>query len=143
MLDQIGKALFANNLCFERIDGSKSDSQRRTALDRFRNDPDCCILLASIGSAGVGLDLTVASCVHLMEPQWSPMAEEQALDRIHRMGQTRDVVATRYVVKNSIEEYVISVQEMKSKVIKQSFDAGAATEVSNLRERLMKYLEQS
>lgn len=50
------------------------------------------------------LDLTVASHVHLLEPQWSPMAEEQALDRVHRMGQLQEVVATRYVVKNSIEE---------------------------------------
>lgn len=135
MLDQIGKALHANGFRFERIDGSKSDTQRRAALKNFRNKPDCCVLLASIGSAVVGqlssptaaqplfsaprcltiqtdvvsrrLDLTVASRVHLMEPQWSPMAEEQALDRVHRMGQTRDVVATRYVVKESIEEVSI------------------------------------
>ncbi|GME30103.1 SNF2 family N-terminal domain-containing protein [Neofusicoccum parvum] len=138
MLDQIGKALQTHDLRFERIDGSKSDSQRRSALKRFRTLDDCCILLASIGSAGVGLDLTVASRVHLMEPQWSPMAEEQALDRVHRMGQTRDVVATRYVVKDSIEEYVISVQELKSRVIKQSFEGGAPTETLTARERLMK-----
>lgn len=52
----------------------------------------------------IRLDLTVASHVHLLEPQWSPMAEEQALDRVHRMGQTQEVVATKYVVKDSIEE---------------------------------------
>lgn len=50
------------------------------------------------------LDLTAASRVHLLEPQWSPMAEEQALDRVHRMGQRREVIATRYIVKDSIEE---------------------------------------
>ena len=50
------------------------------------------------------LDLTTASRVHLLEPQWSPMAEEQAIDRVHRMGQRREVVATRYIVKDSIEE---------------------------------------
>jgi hypothetical protein len=50
------------------------------------------------------LDLTAASRVHLMEPQWNPMAEEQALDRIYRLGQTRDVVAIRYIVRDSIEE---------------------------------------
>lgn len=52
----------------------------------------------------IRLDLTVASHVYLLEPQWSPMAEEQALDRVHRMGQTQEVVATKYVVKDSIEE---------------------------------------
>ena len=52
----------------------------------------------------IRLDLTAASRVHLLEPQWSPMAEEQALDRVHRMGQRQEVVATRYIVKDSIEE---------------------------------------
>lgn len=52
----------------------------------------------------ISLDLTVASRVHLLEPQWNPMAEEQALDRVHRLGQSREVVATRYIVKDSIEE---------------------------------------
>lgn len=50
------------------------------------------------------LDLTAASRVHLMEPQWNPTAEEQALDRVHRMGQKSEVHAIRYIVKDSIEE---------------------------------------
>ena len=54
------------------------------------------------------LDLTAASRVHLLEPQWSPMAEEQAFDRVHRMGQTRAVTVTRYVMKDSIEEVTSS-----------------------------------
>ena len=56
------------------------------------------------------LDLTAASRVHLLEPQWSPMAEQQALDRVHRIGQKREVVATRYIVKDSIEEVNILVK---------------------------------
>ena len=104
MLSLIELALYSEGLSFVRIDGQKTDSQRRAAILRFRTDPNCTILLASIGSAGVGLDLTAASHVHLMEPQWNPMAEEQALDRVHRMGQTKQVVAIRYVVEESIEE---------------------------------------
>ena len=50
------------------------------------------------------IDLTAACRVHLMEPQWNPMAEEQALDRVHRIGQTRPVTAIRYIVKGSVEE---------------------------------------
>ena len=50
------------------------------------------------------MDLTAASRVHLLEPQWNPMAEEQALDRVYRLGQTREVIAVRYIVKDSIEE---------------------------------------
>lgn len=50
------------------------------------------------------LDLTIASRVHIIEPQWTQTAENQAIDRVHRLGQTEDVIATRYVVRNSIEE---------------------------------------
>ena len=50
------------------------------------------------------IDLTAACRIHLMEPQWNPMAEEQALDRVHRIGQTQPVVATRYIVSESVEE---------------------------------------
>lgn len=53
------------------------------------------------------IDLTAACRVHLMEPQWNPMAEEQALDRVHRIGQTQPVIATRYVVSESVEEVCI------------------------------------
>ena len=50
------------------------------------------------------IDLTAACRIHLMEPQWNPMAEEQALDRVHRIGQTQPVIATRYIVSESVEE---------------------------------------
>ena len=53
------------------------------------------------------LDLTVASRAHLIEPQWNPMTEEQALDRVHRIGQTRQVIATRYLVEDSIEKVIL------------------------------------
>ncbi|MCJ1289399.1 hypothetical protein MMC34_000931 [Xylographa carneopallida] len=104
MLDLLGQALEHERIPFTRIDGKKTDAQRRAAIKRFRTDPVCTVFLVSIGSAGVGLDLTTASRVHLMEPQWNPMAEEQALDRVHRMGQDQEVHAIRYIVKDSIEE---------------------------------------
>ncbi|KAF4540628.1 uncharacterized protein LTHEOB_570 [Lasiodiplodia theobromae] len=69
------------------------------------------------------------------------MAEEQALDRVHRMGQLQEVVATRYVVKNSIEEYVIEVQKLKTAVIDQSFQEEGSIDMMSLKERFMKYLD--
>ncbi|MCJ1385988.1 hypothetical protein MMC17_009113 [Xylographa soralifera] len=104
MLNLLEQVLNGEKILFARIDGKKTDTQRRAAIRRFRADPSCTVLLASIGSAGVGIDLTVASRVHLMEPQWNPMAEEQALDRVYRMGQDQEVHAIRYIVKDSIEE---------------------------------------
>ena len=60
------------------------------------------MLLASTRAGGVGLTLTAASRVFLMDPWWNPQAEEQAIDRVHRIGQTRPVVVARYVIKNSV-----------------------------------------
>jgi hypothetical protein len=102
------------------------------------------------------LDLTAASRVHLMEPQWNPMAEEQALDRVHRIGQRKKVIAIRYIVSSSIEEvsfrlhhnnhfqktnpmgtqYVLALQKKKNKLIQQSLDTGPLSPEQILRERL-------
>jgi SNF2 family DNA or RNA helicase len=124
MLDLIQKALESHGFSFCRIDGSTSLEERRNAMLRFNKDPKCTIMLASIGSAGEGwvespftyiypselmifasfrVDLTVANHVHLVEPHWNPMAELQAIDRVHRIGQVREVVIRRYLVRSSIE----------------------------------------
>jgi len=123
MLDFVQKALQHDNIGFQRIDGQTTLPARTDALKKFRTEPNCRVMLASIGCAGEGHDfpltisslksltniklpsinLTCASYVHIMEPQWNPMAEAQAVDRVHRIGQDRDVVITRYLIKDSIE----------------------------------------
>ncbi|KAM5360851.1 hypothetical protein ACJZ2D_013480 [Fusarium nematophilum] len=103
MLDLIGAALGDKDLRFRRIDGQSSMSQRKQALDIFSSDPECNIMLASIGAAGEGIDLTAANSVHIIEPHWNPMAEAQAIDRVHRIGQQQDVDVVRYIVNDSIE----------------------------------------
>lgn len=141
MLNLVEVALTTNGYKFQRVDGSRTDEQRRLSLKTFRTDPRYSILLASIGSAGIGLDLTTASRVHLLEPQWSPMAEEQAIDRVHRMGQRREVVATRYIVKDSIEEHVVLVQRNKSEIITQTMNSGEPLSATSLKDCLMKHLD--
>ncbi|KAM0796210.1 SNF2 family N-terminal domain-containing protein [Usnea florida] len=145
MLDLISKALHNDNIRFERLDGKMSNPQRHKAIQHFRSDPKCTVFLATVGSAGVGrvssyklwllwnslltpssIDLTAACRIHLMEPQWNPMAEEQALDRVHRIGQTQPVIATRYIVNESVEEYVVSLQKKKLDLIQQSLEPNAA-----------------
>lgn len=113
MLDLIGVALSSERMIFCRYDGSLNIRQRDEIIHRFRTDPEINILLISVGSGSVGLNLTVASRVHLMEPQWNPMVEHQALDRLHRIGQKNEVITTRYIVKNSIEESILSFQKRK------------------------------
>ncbi|KAF4628635.1 hypothetical protein G7Y89_g9521 [Cudoniella acicularis] len=104
MLDLVQIAFETGGLSFTRIDGQTTLPKRIQALETFNNDPDCQIMLASIGSIGEGVDLTAANHVHILEPQWNPMTEAQAVDRVHRIGQQRDVVITRYLIQNSIED---------------------------------------
>ncbi|CZR41600.1 uncharacterized protein FPRO_11189 [Fusarium proliferatum ET1] len=120
MLNLIESALLGEGFKFARIDGQKSLAERALALQSFRNDERCTVMIATIGSVGEGVDLTAASFVHLVEPHWNPMLEEQALDRVHRMGQTRDVVATRYITNNSIEMLVKEIKERKLDLINSS-----------------------
>ncbi|SLM38846.1 Zinc finger, RING/FYVE/PHD-type [Lasallia pustulata] len=102
-LDDLQRVLTDQGLPFVRIDGSCSLEQRRISINRFQSERDIKVMLLSIGSGSVGLNLTAASHVHIVEPQWNPMVEEQAAARVDRIGQTLPVVIYRYFVENSIE----------------------------------------
>ncbi|KAF8475100.1 P-loop containing nucleoside triphosphate hydrolase protein, partial [Kalaharituber pfeilii] len=89
---------------YRRLDGKTQRNQRGSIIDAFQCTPEITALLISINMGGNGLNLTAASRVHIMEPQWNPMLELQALARVHRIGQDREVIATRYIMKDTIEE---------------------------------------
>ncbi|RAH68766.1 DEAD/DEAH box helicase [Aspergillus aculeatinus CBS 121060] len=137
MLDLIATVLHSNNYNYVRLDGGSSLTDRRLALEKFTRNESCTVMLASIGSAGEGIDLTAANSIHIMEPHWNPMLEAQAVDRVHRIGQSREVSVTRYLVANSIEDYVRWVQEDKLAVIHQSL-ASVPTSQADLDHRRWK-----
>jgi SNF2 family DNA or RNA helicase len=117
-MDAINKAL--GNRCY-RLDGTLDADTRTFILNRFRNDPNPgAILISQIVVGGVGLNLQEATRVYLMSPQWNPAAEMQAIGRVHRTGQTKEVVTKRYVatVQNeelpSIDLAMVSLQEKKA-----------------------------
>jgi SNF2 family DNA or RNA helicase len=112
-LDLIERALSDHNHTFVRIDGTMSLSRRRRVLDALSTDPTVTILLASIKAAGQGLNLTAASRAFIMEPMWNPAAEQQAVDRIYRLGQTREVWIKRYQMEESIEMKILEIQRKK------------------------------
>jgi SNF2 family DNA or RNA helicase len=87
--------------------------ERAASLEAFREDPSICIILVSIGAGGLGLNLTTASKVFMMEPQFNPQAEAQAVDRVHRLGQKREVTIHRYIMRGSFEEGVLAIQKKK------------------------------
>jgi SNF2 family DNA or RNA helicase len=115
-LDLIERALTDYGHTFVRIDGKMSLPKRRKVLDALNTDDRVTILLASIKAAGQGLNLTAASRVFIMEPLWNPAAEVQAVDRVHRIGQNREVIITRYRMENSIEQKIGELQQKKIKL---------------------------
>ena len=103
--------LDALGLTYEYLDGRTRD--RRTHVDRFQTDPACPIFLISLKAGGVGLNLTAAGYVFLLDPWWNPAVEAQAIDRAHRIGQLREVFAYRLIAKGTIEEKVLELQRSK------------------------------
>ena len=96
---------------YEYLDGQTRDREAR--VERFRSDPDCLLFLVSLKAGGLGLNLTAAEYVFLLDPWWNPAVETQAIDRTHRIGQTRPVFAYRLIAKDTVEDKVLELQETK------------------------------
>jgi SNF2 family DNA or RNA helicase len=96
---------------YEYLDGSTRNRQAR--VERFQNDPDCKLFLISLKAGGLGLNLTAAEYVYLLDPWWNPAVEAQAIDRAHRIGQTRQVFAYRIIARDTVEEKVLALQNTK------------------------------
>jgi DNA repair protein RAD5 len=114
-LDILEIGLANDGVSFTRLDGKLSQQQRQNVLQTFMSkDPRSpFVLLCSLKAGGVGLNLTNATHVILCDPWWNPAIEEQAIMRIHRIGQTQTVSVTRFIVENSVEEQMTLVQERK------------------------------
>jgi SNF2 family DNA or RNA helicase len=97
---------------------------RMKALELFAKDDSITILLATIGAGGVGLNLTSASRVFIMEPQYNPAAVAQAVDRVHRLGQTRPVETYQFIMKGSIEEKIQELAKKKQQLADMSMNRG-------------------
>jgi DNA repair protein RAD5 len=112
-LDLIEPALTRDHIPFLRFDGSMSQKARAAVLTDFTSSPRPFVLLLSLRAGGVGLNLTCARNVFMMDPWWSFAVEAQAIDRVHRMGQEGSVRVVRFVVEGSIEEKMLRIQERK------------------------------
>ncbi|HRK29688.1 MAG TPA: DEAD/DEAH box helicase, partial [Tepidisphaeraceae bacterium] len=110
-LSIVRKKLDARGVTYEYLDGKTNDRQAR--VRRFQNDPDCKLFLISLKAGGLGLNLTQAEYVFLLDPWWNPAVEQQAIDRTHRIGQTRQVFAYRLIAKDTVEEKVLELQKAK------------------------------
>jgi non-specific serine/threonine protein kinase len=95
------------------LDGSTSLNKRKEEVIKFQEDESIKAFLISLKAGGVGLNLTVADYVYIVDPWWNPAAEMQAIDRAHRIGQTRKVFAYKMICKDTVEERILQMQEKK------------------------------
>ncbi|TYZ60037.1 hypothetical protein PybrP1_002287 [[Pythium] brassicae (nom. inval.)] len=103
----------ARGIAFGKLDGRMSARERDQTVAWFQQDRRLDVLLVSLRTGGMGLNLTAASHVFIMEPSWNPSAESQAVDRAHRFGQSRPVRVVRFIMKHTIEERVVELQRKK------------------------------
>lgn len=122
--------LEAAGIPYEYLDGQTRDRKER--VERFQGDPTCPVFLVSLKAGGTGLNLTAADYVFLLDPWWNPAVEAQAIDRAHRIGRTRPVLAYRLVARDTIEERVLELQQSKRELVAGLFDERSGS-ISNLR----------
>lgn len=139
--DIIQPQLWSHSIRCVRLDGTLSANSRANVLRVFRTEPGIRVLLATISCGGIGLDLTAASRAYIMEPQWNPMSESQALDRIYRLGQLKEVTTTRYIMRGSWEEQVLKLQRRKQELADLTLDGGGIRRADLMYGRLQ-YLKE-
>lgn len=135
-LNLIQAQLTTKQIPFCRLDGSMKAPDRDLAIDAINSASGPAVMLASLSVCSVGLNLSKANQVVLMDSWWAPAIEDQAVDRVHRLGQTREVRVFRLVMKDSIEERVLDVQAVKRKLMTQAFgEVGKGKAARTERER--------
>ncbi|KAA3624741.1 MAG: hypothetical protein DWQ02_22710, partial [Bacteroidetes bacterium] len=116
MLKVIEKELQDAGLQYEYLDGQRSKKQRQESVENFQENEDCRVFLISLRAGGTGLNLTAADYVYIVDPWWNPAVENQAIDRCHRIGQDKHVIAYRMICKNTVEEKIMKYQARKLKI---------------------------
>ncbi len=111
LLAIVRERLDKEGITYEYLDGKTRDRQAR--VENFQTNPDCKLFLISLKAGGLGLNLTAAEYVYLLDPWWNPAVEAQAIDRAHRIGQANQVFAYRLIAKDTVEEKVLQLQNTK------------------------------
>lgn len=116
-----------------RLDGTMNAKKRADVIKDFGASDGPTLLLASLKASGVGINLTAASRVYLMEPWWNPAVEEQAMDRVHRIGQKEDVKIVRLIAKDTIDERILQLQENKKVLARKAFGKKGSKDLREIR----------
>ncbi|WVQ80640.1 hypothetical protein IAT38_002745 [Cryptococcus sp. DSM 104549] len=126
-LDLIEATLTKEGIRWLRFDGSMSQAQRASTIEAFGKKTDePLLLLISLKAGGVGLNLTMANHVFMMDTWWNEAIEQQAVDRCHRLGQNKPVYVTRYIIKGTVEKRILKIQRHKTRLVNASLAGGAS-----------------
>ncbi|PGH09155.1 hypothetical protein GX51_00909 [Blastomyces parvus] len=126
MLNKIEPFLKDSHIGYARYDGAMRNDLREHSLDRLRNSSKTRVLLCSLRAGSLGLNLTAASRVVILEPFWNPFVEEQAIDRVHRLNQTVDVKIYKLTIKDTVEERIVDLQERKRELANATIEGKTA-----------------
>ncbi|KAI3986350.1 hypothetical protein MKX01_002195 [Papaver californicum] len=121
MLDLMEISLDQSGIKFKRFDGTMTLALRDKSVKDFITNPEVNVILMSLKAGNLGLNLVAACHVILLDPWWNPTAEDQAIDRAHRLGQTRPVTVSRLAVSNTVEDRIFNLQEKKRKLVSSVF----------------------
>ncbi|CAN6198798.1 unnamed protein product [Urochloa humidicola] len=121
MLDLLELSLNSNLIQYRRLDGTMSLNSRDKAVKDFNTDPEVRVMIMSLKAGNLGLNMVAACHVILLDLWWNPYAEDQAVDRAHRIGQTRPVTVSRLTVKDTVEDRILALQEEKRAMVSSAF----------------------
>lgn len=137
--DLMGYALKQEHIKYLRYDGTMNIDLKNATIKAFYEGPSR-VLLLSLKAGNVGLTLTCASHVIIMDPFWNPFVEDQAMDRAHRFGQTKPVNVYKLLIRDSVEDRILDLQERKKEVINAALDEKELKNSSHLGRRELGYL---
>jgi SNF2 family DNA or RNA helicase len=140
LLDLVEVPLVQKKFQYQRYDGSMSMDARADAVEAFMNDPEMNVMLVSLKAGNAGLNLWRASQVIMLDPFWNPFVEDQAVDRAHRMPQTREVTVHRVLVPETVEDRICLLQDKKRDIIGAALDENASKGLARLNVRELKFL---
>ncbi|KAL0375485.1 UNVERIFIED_CONTAM: Helicase-like transcription factor CHR28 [Sesamum radiatum] len=121
MLDLVEMSLKNSCINYRRLDGTMSIAARDKAVKEFNTDPEVDVMLMSLKAGNLGLNMVAACRVILLDLWWNPTTEDQAVDRAHRIGQTRPVTVSRLTIKDTVEDRILALQEEKRKMVASAF----------------------
>ena len=125
LLAYVRRHLEDREVPYAYLDGQTRN--RGEIVEHFQTDPDCNIFLISLKAGGVGLNLTAAGYVFLLDPWWNPAVEAQAIDRTHRIGQTQPVFAYRLIARDTVEEKMLELQRSKRQIADAILEGGGSS----------------